>query len=53
MWIAKQGRAERRNVTIDGYQADGVRVKNGLMPGDTLITEGYQKLYKGCRVVEY
>ena len=52
MWLIKQGKAERRDITIDGYQADGVRVSAGLQPGDTLIIDGYQKLYNSCTVAE-
>lgn len=50
VWLAEQGRAVRRSIVIDGYQADGVRVKSGLHDGDTLVTEGYQKLYEGCKI---
>ncbi len=52
VWVAENGTAVRREIVIDGYQADGVRVKSGLQAGDTLITEGYQKLYKGCAITE-
>ena len=52
VWVAENGVAVRRTITIDGYQADGVRVKSGLQAGDTLITEGYQKLYKDCKIIE-
>lgn len=51
VWVASNGQAVRREIIIDGYQADGVRVKSGLQAGDTLITEGYQKLYKDCKVI--
>lgn len=50
VWIMENGQAVRRAITIDGYRADGVRVLSGLHEGDTLITEGYQKLYEGCKV---
>lgn len=50
VWVAEQGNAVRRMITIDGYQANGVRVLSGLQAGDTLITDGYQKLYTGCKV---
>jgi len=50
VWIVEQGSAVRRDVIVDGYQADGVRILSGLQPGDTLITDGYQKLYIGCRI---
>lgn len=50
VWVVEQGRAVRRAVTIDGYLASGVRVTEGLHAGDSLIIEGYQKLYMGCKV---
>lgn len=51
VWVVEQGRAVRRDITVAGYQADGVQVKSGLQAGDTLITEGYQKLYNECKVI--
>ena len=50
VWVVEDGKASRRLVTVDGYQADGVRVTEGLQEGDILISEGYQKLYNGCAV---
>ena len=50
VWLVEQGSAVRRDIVIDGYQADGVRVRSGLQEGDTLITDGYQKLYQNCQV---
>lgn len=50
VWVIEQGRAVRKNITIAGYQADGVQVERGLEPGDTLIVDGYQKLYQACAV---
>lgn len=52
VWLVEEGKAQRRNIVIDGYRADGVLVKSGLQAGDRLITEGYQKLYLGCPVIE-
>ena len=51
VWLMENGKAVRRDISIDGYQADGVRVLNGLQAGDTLITDGYQKLYNQCKVI--
>lgn len=51
VWVMEDGKAVRRAITIDGYQADGVRVKEGLQAGDQLIIAGYQKLYTGCKVI--
>ena len=53
VWVVEQGKAVRRAVTIDGYQASGVRVTEGLNAGDSLIIEGYQKLYQGVKVTGY
>lgn len=50
VWVMEKGTAVRRAIAIDGYKADGVLVVSGLTIGDTLITEGYQKLYNGCKV---
>ena len=51
VWVVEQGEAVRREITTGGYLSSGVRVTSGLNPGDSLIVEGYQKLYKGCKVV--
>ena len=51
VWVVEQGTAVRRTIEVDGYQAEGVRVKSGLQAGDTLIIEGYQKLYNDCKVI--
>ena len=51
VWVAEHGKAVRKTITIGGYQADGVQVKSGLQPGDTLITDGYQKLYNDCKII--
>ena len=51
VWVVENGEAVRRSIVSGGYQADGVQISEGLQPGDTLITEGYQKLYTGCKVV--
>ena len=50
VWVVENGKASRRLITVDGYQANGVRITQGLQEGDILITEGYQKLYSGCAV---
>ncbi len=50
VWVVEQGSAVRRDIVVGGYQADGVRVESGLMSGDTLIIDGYQKLYNNCKV---
>lgn len=51
VWVKEHGEAVRRAVTVGGYQAEGVLITSGLQAGDSLITEGYQKLYMGCKVI--
>ena len=51
VWVIENGRAARRDIVVSGYLANGVQVSSGLQAGDILVTEGYQKLYKGCEVV--
>ena len=51
VWVIENGNAVRKDIIVDGYEADGVRVKSGLQAGDTLISDGYQKLYEGCEVI--
>lgn len=51
VWVVEQGCSVRRVIEIAGYRADGVRVTGGLQTGDTLIIEGYQKLYNKCKVI--
>ena len=48
VWRVKNGHADRVLIQVNGYRADGVLVSDGLQPGDTLITDGYQKLYQGA-----
>lgn len=50
VWVINNGKAERRFVKADELVADGVMVTNGLMPGDTVIIEGMQKVGTGTIV---
>ena len=50
VWVAKDGHATRRAITISGYSGTGVVVSEGLQVGDIVIVEGYQKVSEGMRV---
>lgn len=50
VWVAEEGRATRRNVTLAGYSGTGVVVSEGLKTGDVVIVEGYQKVSEGMKV---
>ena len=51
VWTVSHGKACRRLISSTEYVADGVLVKEGLRAGDTIVTEGYQKLYNQASVV--
>lgn len=50
VWLCRGGRAERRNVTLGTMTDTGVTISDGLQPGDSVITQGYQKVSTGTRV---
>jgi RND family efflux transporter MFP subunit len=50
VWVAENGRATRRKITLAGYSGNGVIVSEGLKTGDVVIVEGYQKVSEGMKV---
>ena len=52
VWVAEDGQATRRPITVAGYSGEGVIVSEGLRPGDRVIVEGYQKVSEGMKVIE-
>ena len=50
VWVAEDGRATRRRITLSGYSGNGVIVSEGLKMGDKVIVEGYQKVSEGMKV---
>ena len=50
VWVAEDGRATRRKITLAGYSGNGVIVSEGLKTGDVVIVEGYQKVSEGMKV---
>lgn len=50
VWVLRNGQAERQMVTIEEFVENGVLVSDGIVYGDTVISKGYQKMYKGARV---
>lgn len=50
VWVIKNGRAERRMVTISDFVENGVLISEGISLGDTVISKGYQKMYNGAAV---
>ena len=50
VWVVEDDRATRRKITLSGYSGNGVIVDDGLMTGDKVIVEGYQKVSEGMKV---
>ena len=50
VWILHQGKPDRRIIKVSDYVANGVVVTSGINLGDTIITSGMQKLYKGAKI---
>ena len=50
IWKIENGRAKRCTITSNKYVADGVLVTEGIAKGDTIVVEGYQKLYDNAKV---
>ncbi|MBD5355390.1 MAG: efflux RND transporter periplasmic adaptor subunit [Bacteroides sp.] len=50
VWTVKNGKAEKRLLTLGEYIADGVVVTSGLSDGDEIITTGQQKVSNGMSV---
>ena len=50
VWVAEDGRATRRQITISGYLGSGIVIGEGLKTGDVVIVEGYQKVSEGMKV---
>lgn len=53
VWVVQEdSTAVRRLIQIGQYVPNGVLVTDGLQTGDRVVTDGFQKLYKGAKVKE-
>lgn len=50
IWVIKNGTPVRRIVEVADYVANGVVVTSGIHFGDTIVTNGFQKLYNGAEI---
>lgn len=50
VWIVKNGKALRKDVTADELSAQGVIIRSGLVAGDSVIVAGMQKVSTGTKV---
>lgn len=51
VWVVEDGKAQRRNVTINQNIGNRVMIESGLEEGEKVIVEGYQKVGKGTPVI--
>lgn len=52
VWVVREGRLERRAVTVGEEIGDNVRITAGLSGGERVATEGSAELVEGARVRE-
>ncbi|MDE6560644.1 MAG: efflux RND transporter periplasmic adaptor subunit [Muribaculaceae bacterium] len=50
VWTVKNGKAQRKEVVADELSDNGVIVRSGLVPGDSIIVAGMQKVSTGTEV---
>lgn len=52
VWVIRDGRAERRAVTLGDANGEGVTIAAGLNGGDRVVVEGAENLAEGARTAE-
>jgi len=52
VWVVRDGRAERRAVTIGAAQGNEVTIAAGIRSGERIVIEGAENLVDGARVTE-
>jgi hypothetical protein len=52
VWVVRNGRVERRAVTVGGVRGDAVTIAAGLSGGDRVVVGGPDKLADGAGVTE-
>jgi multidrug efflux pump subunit AcrA (membrane-fusion protein) len=52
LWVAKDGKAESREVAIGLESGDRVEIVRGLAPGERVVARGQEGLYAGATVAE-
>ena len=50
VWVLRNGKSYRQKIAVSEFIKNGVLVTDGLEHGDTIITDGYQKLFNGAKV---
>jgi hypothetical protein len=52
VWVVRDGRAERRAITLAAKNGDEVSVAAGVNSGERIVVEGAERLADGARVTE-
>lgn len=52
VWVAEDGRVERRQVTTGLENREHIEIVAGLDPGERVVRRGYEGLYVGARVAD-
>jgi membrane fusion protein (multidrug efflux system) len=50
VWIVKDGRAQRRTITVADYVGDQVLVSAGLNGGEAVVVDNHADLSEGARI---
>lgn len=50
VWLAVDGRAVKRPITVGDFAGDGIEVTEGLSAGDLVITSGAHKVSQGMKI---
>jgi RND family efflux transporter MFP subunit len=52
VWVAKDAKAEAREVVVGLESADRVQIVRGLVPGERVVARGHEGLYAGAKLAE-
>lgn len=52
VWVVKDGKAVRREVTVGSFQGDDVVLQSGLSPGEHVVLRAPDQMAEGAAVVE-
>jgi len=52
VWVVRDGRVERRAVTVGGTTGNETTIAAGVSGGDKVVVDGPENLVDGARVTE-
>ena len=50
VWLVRDGKVEKRHISVGGYSGDGIIASEGLEKGESVIVEGARKVSGGMTV---